>query len=395
MKSFFTLLIILIPFSSIGQDCSELFFSEYVEGFSLNMALEIYNPTPNTIDLSAYSIERYANGSATVSSSLNLSGTIEPFNVWVITNGETDSLGQFGYILPELYDLGNQAAPPYPSPLYFNGDDAVSLSKNGQIIDVFGKIGEDPGYGWTDDPTAGFTDANGGDWWTRNKTLIRKSNVKSGILLNPILFDPTLEWDSLSVNTFSNLGFHDCDCNPQIFSYTCTLDGCVEINNETGEYSSYDDCLNACSNIEPLCSEYPEFPNTIFTPYPDTIQNLDAAFYGQYYEEYILFSTPSTIGDLLGDPYEIYVSIFPVNIAPLAFDSILFVDIQGLPNSFNFEFSNADGLYYPNTLGCIKISGTAQENEIGDYDLTILVDGWISVPAIGTTNLYQQNGYEE
>ena len=124
MKSFFTSLILLIPFSSIGQDCSELFFSEYVEGVSLNMALEIYNPTPNTIDLSAYSLERYANGSATVSSSLNLSGTIEPFNVWVITNGETDSLGQFGYIFQELYDLGNQAAPPYPSPLYFNGDDA-------------------------------------------------------------------------------------------------------------------------------------------------------------------------------------------------------------------------------------------------------------------------------
>ena len=26
-------------------DCSELFFSEYVEGYSQNKALEIYNPT--------------------------------------------------------------------------------------------------------------------------------------------------------------------------------------------------------------------------------------------------------------------------------------------------------------------------------------------------------------
>ena len=199
------------------------------------------------------------------------------------------------------------------------------------------------------------------------------------------------------MNTFNNIGFHDCDCHPQIISYSCTLDGCVEINNETGDYLSYDDCLNACSNVEPLCSEYPEFPNTTFTPFPDTIQNLDTAFYGQYYEEYILFSTPSTVGDFVGDPYEIEMFGFQVvNIASLAFDSILFVDIQGLPNSFNYEFSNADGLYFPNTLGCIKISGTALEGEIGNYDLSIIVDGWISVPGLGTTNLYQQSGdFEE
>ena len=29
--------------------------------------------------------------------------------------------------------------------MYFNGDDALSLEKNGIIIDIFGKVGEDPG----------------------------------------------------------------------------------------------------------------------------------------------------------------------------------------------------------------------------------------------------------
>ena len=38
----------------------------------------------------------------------------------------------------------DQLAPLYPSPLYFNGDDAIALSKNGLIIDIIEKIGEDP-----------------------------------------------------------------------------------------------------------------------------------------------------------------------------------------------------------------------------------------------------------
>ena len=39
-------------FSLTAQDCSELFFSEYVEGSS-NCVVEIYNPTDAPIDLVA------------------------------------------------------------------------------------------------------------------------------------------------------------------------------------------------------------------------------------------------------------------------------------------------------------------------------------------------------
>ena len=34
--------------------------------------------------------------------------------------------------------------------MYFNGDDVI-IRKNGVIIDIFGKVGEDPGSAWTDD----------------------------------------------------------------------------------------------------------------------------------------------------------------------------------------------------------------------------------------------------
>ena len=53
----------------------------------------------------------------------------------------------------------------------------MGLLKNGVLIDLFEK-GEDPGDAWTDDVTAGFTDANGGTFWTRDQTLVRKATVK-------------------------------------------------------------------------------------------------------------------------------------------------------------------------------------------------------------------------
>ena len=213
MKSILSFILMLSSFSLTAQDCSELFFSEYVEGNSNNKAVEIYNPTDAPIDLSSYSIERYSNGSDAVSDEMNLSGTINAGETWIVTNSDTNSTNEFGYIMVELYNMADQWAPVYPSPLYMNGNDAMTLSKNGSIIDIIGKIGEDPGDAWTDDATAGFTDANGGAWWTKNHTLVRKASVKSGVTTSPILFNPAAEWDSLSINTWTNLGTHECDCS--------------------------------------------------------------------------------------------------------------------------------------------------------------------------------------
>ena len=203
----------LLSINLIAQDCSDLFISEYVEGSSNNKAIEIYNPTSSAIDLSAYKIVRYANGSNSGSDDMTLSGTLNPYSTWVITNSDTLSSNEFGYIEIELYNMADQLAPVYPSPLYMNGNDAIGLTKNGELIDLVGKIGEDPGDAWTDDVTAGFTDANGGSWWTMNHTLVRKASVKKGVSTSPILFDPTAEWDSLSINTWTELGSHECDCS--------------------------------------------------------------------------------------------------------------------------------------------------------------------------------------
>jgi hypothetical protein len=149
------------------------------------------------------------------------------------------------------------------------------------------------------------------------------------------------------------------------------------------------------TSVEPTydCGDnFPEFPDSTFSFYPDTAQNLDTAFIGQYFEEYLLFLTPTNLGDILGYPYLFNVLGIEFDISSTSLDSISFISIIGLPDSFNYEFSNSDGIYYQNNLGCIKIFGTPENDDVGNYDLTILINGWISVGALGTVSLYDELG---
>jgi len=240
MKQLFTFLFISLCIPLVNaQTCSDLFFSEYVEGWSNNKALEIYNPTPNTIDLAAYSISRYSNG-GTSPSTTQLSGTISPYSTFVIgldkrdPNGEgyeapmwdgyytyTDSVngqevttydassdlqGKVDLFANPIYYFGTDAdsSAMYPTSMYFNGNDAITLEVlGGGILDIFGKVGTDPGAAWGD---------SDGNYWTKDHTLIRKADVLMGVMANPLSFDPTLQWDSLPANTFDNLGTHVCNC---------------------------------------------------------------------------------------------------------------------------------------------------------------------------------------
>jgi hypothetical protein len=216
LSSFFA----LVSFALMAQDCSNLFISEYVEGSANNKTLEIYNPTGNPVDLSLYVIRRYSNGSPVPTESLILSGTIQPKDVVVVTNGQTDSLWvqNGGYwslpISEELYNLGDlHCSGVYPTPMYFNGDDAMTLeTTTGGVIDIFGKIGEQPENGWNDIPPSYTAGSQFWTSWTEDQTLIRKFSVKKGVTANPALFMVHTEWDSIPEDTFDSLGFHRCDC---------------------------------------------------------------------------------------------------------------------------------------------------------------------------------------
>ena len=221
MKKSLTIIFLLstILVKSQISDCSDLFISEYVEGPGNNNAIEIYNPTNGTIDLAGYTINRYSNGTSSGPQSWQLSGMIASGDVIVVGNGQMDSVWVSTYwslpVDPTFYsslDLHCNGDYDANSTFYFNGDDAITLEKGGDIIDIFGKVGEDPGAAWTDDASAGYTDANGGTWWTKRQTLVRKPSVKNGVKINPILFNPSAEYDSLADATYNQMGTHSCDC---------------------------------------------------------------------------------------------------------------------------------------------------------------------------------------
>ena len=227
MKQILLPMTVLFAMSVNAQimDCSELFISEYVEGSGNNKALEIYNPTSQDIDLALYMIIRYSNGATSASSgnAIQLEGMIAPNDVHVGIIEKLNPSGS-GNEVPVDTILQSSAdafyCPDYniSNAWYFNGNDAVVLARgsvndiaNSIIVDVFGKVGEDPVGGWNDNAASGFTSS--GYSWTEDHTLIRKNTVLTGDI-NPVdLFNPSLEWDSIPEDSWLNLGSHDCNCS--------------------------------------------------------------------------------------------------------------------------------------------------------------------------------------
>lgn len=244
MKKVYALILSAVcAFGANAQDCSELFISEYVEGWSNNKAIEIYNPTGSSVDLSQYFVTRYSNGSnsATVANSIQLTGTIAAYDVYVATLDKRDEMGT-GQDAPVWDSLQARTdgfyAPDYntSNSFYWNGNDAIVLYKGtltanasddvatlgATAVDIFGKIGEDPGDGWSSD----FPYTGAGVVITKDHSMIRKSTVLEGVT-SPLIsfFDPLDEWDSIPpvidiggtlYGNWSSLGEHTCDCAASI-----------------------------------------------------------------------------------------------------------------------------------------------------------------------------------
>ena len=149
---------------------TDLFISEYIEGATgNNKAIEIYNGTENTIDLSNYEIWKISNSGNWAESKLQLSGTLNPGEVYVICHKDEN-------LLPDVCDLKEYSITS------FNGNDAIGLAKkdgngNFQLIDAVGTEGGAPDEGWD---VAGITAA------TKDHVLRRKATV----------FQGNTDWDS-------------------------------------------------------------------------------------------------------------------------------------------------------------------------------------------------------
>lgn len=179
-----TTLHLVTEYCPVYDSCSGIFISEYIEGSSNNKAIELYNASYNSIDLSDYVIKKYINGD-TVGNTITLVGIIGGYGTYVIAHSSADA-------------LITAKANLITGSLSFNGNDAISLERNDTLVDLIGVIGQDPGTQW----------GNG----TQDHTLIRKSSVVGGVKLNPNSFDPADEWNIMAIDEFSYLGNHTSSC---------------------------------------------------------------------------------------------------------------------------------------------------------------------------------------
>lgn len=203
--AFIKLCFFLFPLAVFAQT-NDLFISEYVEGTSNNKAIEIYNGTGTTIDLSAYVVETYA---TSASYSLQLTGTLANNATIVIANPGASFV--------------NQAYVTVTSDItFYNGDDAIVLKKNGFVIDSFGQKGVDPGVNWSNNGVA-----------TSEQTLRRKATICTGDANPDDAFDPSLEWESYPQNTFDGLGSHTVSGCSGSGNPTCPVPTNVQVSNVT------------------------------------------------------------------------------------------------------------------------------------------------------------------
>ena len=171
-----------------------LIISEYSEGSSYNKYIEIYNPTDSAIDLSDYQIWKISNGGdweEGAGNGLDLSGSLASNDVYVVCHSSIDEG------IASLCDIlsGTQT-------VNFNGDDAVGLAYNLELIDQIGDAGNDPGNGWE---VSGISDA------TKDHTLVRKSNILIGNTdwgSSAGSSSEDSEWEVYPQNTWTFLGWH-------------------------------------------------------------------------------------------------------------------------------------------------------------------------------------------
>ena len=168
----------------------DLIISEYIEGSSSNKAREIYNGTGKSVDLSNYKLELYTNGFTKVENTHHLSGTLEHDKTYVIVDPSAND---------EIKAKGDITSADSKI-TYYNGDDAIVLKNNEDVIDSIGKIGEDPGDSWTSNNVS-----------TKDMTLVRKSSITQGDTNPSDDFDPSVEWEVYNKDYADNLGKHLMD----------------------------------------------------------------------------------------------------------------------------------------------------------------------------------------
>jgi len=177
-----------------GDSGCGFIISEYLEGTnSAAKALEFFNGSGSAINLASSSavVQVYLNGSMTPGTPINLTGTVAAGATYVLAHSSAPTA-----LTARAQQLASLSA--------IGGDDAVVLrfgGTDGQVVDVVGQVGVDPGTGW-----------GSGSSSTLNNTLRRKEAVITGDTEAYDAFDPSLEWEGFGPDIFSGFGEHMMAC---------------------------------------------------------------------------------------------------------------------------------------------------------------------------------------
>lgn len=151
-----------------------LMISSYVEGSGYNKAIELYNGTGKTLDLSNYTLQKQSNGDGEFKAVYRLNGSLSNAQTFLVALNDSRNA------------LKTTAQAVTDSIMSFNGNDAIALYQNGILVDM-----------------VGYADAGSTLMWGVDKTFKRKSTVT-----HPSSSYNESEWDSYAIDYFSALGSH-------------------------------------------------------------------------------------------------------------------------------------------------------------------------------------------
>ena len=205
--------------SSVATD---LLISEYIEGSSNNKGIELFNGTESVIVLEAYGIKIGSNG-ADLGNAIELAGEIAPNETYLVCNSSASFAAQCDQTTGSIS---------------FNGNDAVALVRDDNVIDTIGVVGESQYWGIGDTSDA-----------LKDHTIVRNNTV-----LSPSETWNPDEWTVLEQDEFDEFGSHSLECEAS--GYTCD---CADTGFEGGNCEiDIDECLVETDN----CSENADCSNT-------------------------------------------------------------------------------------------------------------------------------------
>lgn len=216
-------------FTTMEEQVSDLFFSEYVEGSSNNKALEIYNPTNSSINLSGYVLKGSSNDATNWENTYTFpdGAAIPAHDVYVIVDDQANAA---------ILAVADWVSTGYECG--FNGNDARGLFRvvgtDTTLIDIIGTPNNPDALNYD---VAGVTGA------TAEHTLIRKASVTHGNTDWTASAGTTAEnseWEVHPQDYIANLGTHSTTLSSAAEILTFTLPeqtGAATINSTNGTVS--------------------------------------------------------------------------------------------------------------------------------------------------------------